>query len=52
MKKRVMEKIVRNYEKVSFAIHINNKVPKIPFHSDEEVYHIKNCLYRRMIKRS
>lgn len=46
MKKRIVYKIIRNYEKVLCAYHFGKKIPKIPFHSDEEVEHLKDYAYR------
>ena len=46
MKKRIVEKIIRNYEKVLWAYYMGTKIPKIPFHSDEEVEHLKDYASR------
>lgn len=41
MKKRIVEKIIRNYEQASSAEYLGIKVPKIPFHTPEQVDHLK-----------
>lgn len=41
MKKRIVEKIIRNYEQASSAEYLGLKVPKIPFHTPEQVDHLK-----------
>ena len=46
MKKRIVYKIIRNYEKVLCAHYFGTKIPKIPFHSDEEVKHLKDYACR------
>ena len=51
MKKRIMEKIFRNEEKVNFAYVMGyKKIPKIPFHSDGETRHISDMLICRIIR--
>ena len=41
MKKRIVEKIIRNYENEKWARACGWKIPKIPFHTQEEVDHLK-----------
>lgn len=51
MKKRIMEKIFRNDEKVNFALVMGHKkIPKIPFHSDRETIHIRGLCIDRWIR--
>lgn len=46
MKKRIIYKIISNYKKVLTAQYFGYKIPKIPFHSYNEVKHLEDYAYR------